>query len=298
MVDRFMNWGLGPIIVTRTVAADGGALHRFLSGAANQWRLVGGFADVVALQRASGRCDARLRLPLRVRRHASVHVKPSRTRRLMTAELRLGRRTVAWVTWILTPSRGTTEVDVAVQPECRGLVTRLVLLLGGRRWIARRPVMALATLATTSARAAEDRVALPAEVVPALDAYAAQDRPGRRPATQPSITHRLQRARTRGPALADGLRGHARLSRRSAGGRAPRRDRHDERQRQRLLRRLRRAPRPPTVWRVRSAWRSTSCSPAAAMQIPTRDHAHEPRGAQWLSRHPNDRCSATTPRYR
>jgi hypothetical protein len=74
--------------------------------------------------------------------------------------------------WILTPGRGTTEVDLAIQPESRSLVTRLVLLLGGRRWIARRLDTALAGLATTSACVAEDVLAAPptTDVAPVPDA--------------------------------------------------------------------------------------------------------------------------------
>jgi hypothetical protein len=167
LLNRLVNWGLGPIIATRTIAADGGALHALLFDPANQWRLATSFARVTTLQPAGDRCDARLRLPLGLRVGASVQVKPSRRGRLVTCEIRVGRRTVAWATWILSPDRGTTEVDLAIQPESRSLVTRLVLLLGGRRWIARRLDTALATLAITSVRVAEDVVATSApEVVP------------------------------------------------------------------------------------------------------------------------------------
>jgi hypothetical protein len=68
-------------------------------------------------------------------------------------------------------------VDLAIQPESRSLVTRLVLLLGGRRWIARRLEMALATLATTCARVAEDVVARPAADVVTSPAAGEQDSP-------------------------------------------------------------------------------------------------------------------------
>jgi hypothetical protein len=162
LLNRLVNWGLAPIIATRPVATDADPLYGLLSNPANQWRLAASFADVVALAPVGDRCDARLHFPLGMRVHASAHVKPSRTGRLVTTEVRFGRRTVAWVTWILTSDRGTTEVDLAVQLDSRSLVTRLVLLLGGRRWIARRLDMALATLATTAACVAEQAVAPPA----------------------------------------------------------------------------------------------------------------------------------------
>lgn len=149
---RLLGWGRGPIIVTRRVAADDAVLRGLLSDAATQRRLLAP--------------------------RASVAVKRSRTPRVLTAELRFCARTVAWITWILTPGRGTTEVDVAVQLESRRLVTRLVVLLGGRRWIARRLEIALAALAAMSARAAEDLIALPAaDVVPAARRAPGADAP-------------------------------------------------------------------------------------------------------------------------
>jgi hypothetical protein len=177
LLNRLVNWGLAPIIVTRTVAADGNVLYAFLLDPVSQWRLAASFADVIRVQPAGDRCDAQLRLPFGMRLDASVQVKPSRRARLLTAEVRLGHRTVAWATWILTADRGTTEVDLAIQPESRSLLTRLVLLLGGRRWITRRLEMALATLATTCARVAEDVLAHPAADVVTSPAAGEQDSP-------------------------------------------------------------------------------------------------------------------------
>lgn len=154
--DGLMNCGYTPLIATRTVAADIAALQRYLSDAENQWRLAGSFADVVSLAPAGARCDAELRLAFGARCHASAHVQPSRSEQLLAVQIGLGRRMVVWATWILTPGRGTTEVDLAAQFESRSLATRLVLLLGGRRWIAHRLDAALAALATTCARVAED----------------------------------------------------------------------------------------------------------------------------------------------
>jgi hypothetical protein len=170
LLNRLVNWGLGPIIVTRTIAADGDALHAVLCDPVNHWRLATTFAPVDNLRPGSDCCDARLRLPFGLRVGASVQVKPSHRGRLVTCEIRFGHRTAAWATWILSPDRGTTEVDLAIQPESRSIVTRFVLLLGGRRWIARRLGTALETLAITSVLVAEDVVATPGpEVVPTPD---------------------------------------------------------------------------------------------------------------------------------
>lgn len=133
-MNRLANWGLAPILVTRTVADDVDALCVLLSDPRSQHRL------------------------LRTRGRARLTVKRSRSGSLITTEVRSAGRTVAWLTWILTGARGTTDVTVALQPDSRRLVTRLALVLGGRRWIARRLEATLATLALTAAHVVEHAV--------------------------------------------------------------------------------------------------------------------------------------------
>lgn len=145
LLNRLMNWGLAPLIATRTVAADAGTLHHFLSEPGNQLRL---------LRRAP--------------RDLELHVQPRAKGRVVSVEMLRGRRTALWATWILSAGRGTTEVDLVVQFETRGLATRLALVLGGRRWLARRVDDALARLGQICARAAEDVAPAPASAaVPA-----------------------------------------------------------------------------------------------------------------------------------
>jgi hypothetical protein len=135
LLHHLVSWGVRPLIATRTVAADAAALHRFLSEPANQLRLVSKHPRDVAL-----------------------HVASRASGRVLAVEVLRGRRTVLWVTWILSAGRGTTEVDLAVQFETRGLATRLALALGGRQWLARRADDALTRLALACACAAEDVV--------------------------------------------------------------------------------------------------------------------------------------------
>ena len=147
LLNRLMNWGLTPLIATRTVAADAGTLHRFLSDPANQLRLLG-----------------------KAPRDLEVEVKPRAKGKVIAVEILRRRRTALWATWILSAGRGTTEVDLAVQFESRGLATRLALVLGGRRWLARRVDDALARLGQVCARAAENIVTAPGPVAaPAAD---------------------------------------------------------------------------------------------------------------------------------
>ena len=154
MFSRGMTWGLGPVIAERTVAADIGALRDLLSDPATQKELIAGATGL----------------------HPGVRVTVV-TPRVLKSELRLRGTTVAWVTWILTGARGTTNVDLALQLESRGIAARLVGLLGGR-WIARRLEAALATLATASARTAEAMLVLPGEAAARPPARRRKKTPG------------------------------------------------------------------------------------------------------------------------
>jgi hypothetical protein len=151
---RLMTWGFGPIIATRTVAADCDTVRAVLSDPANQARLATSRADADALTCEAERCEVPFRLPLGTTLLMSLQVKTP-TPRVLKTELQLRGRTVAWATWLLTAARGRTEVDLALQLESRNLCARLVVLPGGR-WIARRLDTALAALAAASAHAAED----------------------------------------------------------------------------------------------------------------------------------------------
>jgi hypothetical protein len=135
LLNRLMSWGCAPIIVTRAIAADAAALRALVSDPNGQWRLVAGVSPLL-------------------RAHAGVVASASA--RVVPVRVRLGRRDVLWITWILTPSRGTTEVDLAAQLESRGLLARLALVLGGRRWLRHRLDATLDTLAVLAHCAAED----------------------------------------------------------------------------------------------------------------------------------------------
>jgi hypothetical protein len=160
---RLMTWSVGPIIATRTVAADCDVVRAVLSNPANQVRLGIGMAVADPPAPEAERYEIPLRLPLGAVLPASLQVKAP-TRRVLKTEVQLRGATIAWATWILSADRATTEVDLALQLESRNLFARLLMLLGGR-WIARRLDAALAALATMSAHAAEDLRTLPAATV-------------------------------------------------------------------------------------------------------------------------------------
>jgi hypothetical protein len=135
LFDRLLNWGLQPVIAGRVIAADAPTLRALVADPAAQWRLI-------------DRVSARLR--------PQVNVEPGRSPRVVRVRVRLGRRDVLWITWLLPAGLGTTEVTLAAQFESRGMVTRLTLLLGGRAWLRRRLEATLDDLASLALCAAED----------------------------------------------------------------------------------------------------------------------------------------------
>lgn len=135
LLNRLYNWGRTPVIASRVIPADSATLHALVADLASQWRMVD---DLHRLLRA----------------HAQVG--PSIAMGLVPVRVQLGGRDVLWLTWMLSPSRGTTEVDLSAQIESRGLLARLLLVFGGRRWLRHRLEDTLDTLAVLAHRAAED----------------------------------------------------------------------------------------------------------------------------------------------
>jgi hypothetical protein len=120
---RLMNLGYEPVIATRVMAADLNTLRTFASDPANY--------------------------------DGEARVRPSSSARVVVARVRRGPRRVLRYTWILSPDRGTTEVDLAVQIESCGIVYRAALLLGAKHWLQQRLETTLATVSRITIAAAE-----------------------------------------------------------------------------------------------------------------------------------------------
>ena len=129
LILRLANLGYEPVIATGVVAAGLDSLHALL-------------ADPRSYD-------------------APASVRPSSSARVVAVRVALGPRRVVRYTWILSPGRGTTEVDLAAQLEARGPAVRLALLCGGRRLLRHHVERMLATVVRDSADAAE-QVAPPA----------------------------------------------------------------------------------------------------------------------------------------
>jgi hypothetical protein len=150
------------------VPAEPEDVFAFLSDLGNHWRLAGCFVEVLELHssRPGEPADTgtvRLRGPFGVRRVATTKVTAARPPRLMigTAEVEGGTR--ARVSWTLARRLGETRVRLAAEIDHSSGLDRLLLALGGRRWLERRFEETLAVLAG----ALRERVPAGAEPEPA-----------------------------------------------------------------------------------------------------------------------------------
>jgi hypothetical protein len=121
---RVMNLGYEPVIATRVVAAD-----------------------LLVVRRLAARPGLY---------EGEISVRPTSSTALVVVRERLGRRRALRYTWMLSPDRATTEVDLAVQVESRGIAVRAGLLLGRRHHLQRRLDAMLVRLSRDAVRAAED----------------------------------------------------------------------------------------------------------------------------------------------
>jgi Polyketide cyclase / dehydrase and lipid transport len=125
------------------VPAEPEEVFDFLSDFANHCRLASRFVEVVELESArnGGAADrgvVRLRGPLGLRRTASTKVTAARPPRLMIGTAEIAGGTRARVSWTLARRLGDTRVRLAAEVDCTSRLDRLLLALGGRRWLERR----------------------------------------------------------------------------------------------------------------------------------------------------------------
>ena len=133
------------ITASGVVPASPEAVFRFLSKLENHWHLADRWIDVVELNDGSGR--VRMHGPLGLRRTAKTIVLDAEPDHLMhgTAELSGGTR--ALIGWELNEDANGTGVRLSAVIEHAALPDRVLLTLGGRRWMEHRFAAILATLA-------------------------------------------------------------------------------------------------------------------------------------------------------
>jgi hypothetical protein len=121
------------------------AVFDFLSELENHWRVADRFVEVVSLEPVGG--VVRVSGPLGLRRTAITRVEQLERPTLLVGTADIGSRTRARVSWSLAPRDAGTLVRLAAEVERATAVDRLLLALGGRRWLERRFGSALAHLA-------------------------------------------------------------------------------------------------------------------------------------------------------
>jgi hypothetical protein len=140
------------IAAERIAAASPPVVFAFLADLENHWLLADRFVEVLMLERPPGGGPAcggtvRMRGPLGLGRTARTRVVEAVPESAIAGTAFVGRRTEARVRWTLTPAPGGTRVRLEATVERLGRPEALLLAAGGRRWLQRRFVSILQTLA-------------------------------------------------------------------------------------------------------------------------------------------------------
>lgn len=127
------------------VRATPEAVFRFLSQLENHWKLADRWIEVVELDDGSGR--VRIRGPLGLRRTARTTVVDTEADHLIHGTAELSGGTVAKIAWHLNEDASGTSVRLVGQVERVAAADRMLLALGGERWLRHRFSRILETLA-------------------------------------------------------------------------------------------------------------------------------------------------------
>jgi hypothetical protein len=145
-----------PIAFTRRLDAPPADVFAFLEDLRNHVSLAPSSAEVLSLEAGPhglGHAVVRLTGPLAIRRTAHTELVRLEAPSLIAGQARVGEHTEASVTWrIDDDGGGASVVTLTARVEKAGALERLVLALGGRRWITRRFAAALEELAAELSR--------------------------------------------------------------------------------------------------------------------------------------------------
>jgi uncharacterized protein YndB with AHSA1/START domain len=144
----------GQIAAEREVARTPEDVFAFLADLENHWLIADRFVEVVDLEGPSGaRHGGRVRVrgPLGVRRTATTRVLSAEPGIRMQGGAWIGARTHARVEWTLEPSGSGTRVRLEATVQDASALDRLLLALGGHRWMQRRFESTLERLAERDA---------------------------------------------------------------------------------------------------------------------------------------------------
>jgi uncharacterized protein YndB with AHSA1/START domain len=139
------------IEATGLVRAEPEDVFQFLSDLRNHWRVADPFVDVLTLNAPGGGEPGGgtvcIRGPFGIKRIATTKVVASRAPRLIIGTAEIGEGTRARVSWTLAGRLGDTRVRLAAEIDHATAFDRVLLALGGNRWLTRRFSGALDRLA-------------------------------------------------------------------------------------------------------------------------------------------------------
>lgn len=150
------------IAARKDVRVPAETLYAFLATLDNHWLLADRFVSLVRLHgpvRSRTGGEIVIRGPWGLRRHARTRLDTYEQASRIVGTAAVGRRTVARVTWALTPIPGGTDVALTASVLAASPLDR-VLLLVAASWLRRRFLAAIVRLETEAPRAAEAEQAL------------------------------------------------------------------------------------------------------------------------------------------
>jgi hypothetical protein len=134
-----------PIVARRVIPAPPSEAFALLADLAEHWALADRWIEVVAIDLDSS--TIRLHAPFGLRRTARVRVRRREAPTLVEGEARLGLDTRASVRWELEPALDdATAVTLTATAERVTASDRVLLALGGRRWLTWRFAVTLRRL--------------------------------------------------------------------------------------------------------------------------------------------------------
>ncbi|HEY7705613.1 MAG TPA: SRPBCC family protein [Gaiellaceae bacterium] len=132
------------ISAERVIPAEPERVFEFLSDLRNHWRLETAFVRLQDVDGSGG--TIRLRGPFGLSREVRTRVLEAEPARRVAGRADLSGGTVGLVAWELLPAEGGTNVRLSASVPEASLLDRLILALGGRRWLGRLFSRALANL--------------------------------------------------------------------------------------------------------------------------------------------------------
>jgi uncharacterized protein YndB with AHSA1/START domain len=122
------------IEATRVIAASPEAVFTFLAKLENHWALAGRWVEPVSIDDSGG--EVRIHGPFGLKRTARTTVVDAHPSTVMHGTAELSGGTLANVAWELAEDANGTSVRLAADVERATKPDRVLLALGGRRWMA------------------------------------------------------------------------------------------------------------------------------------------------------------------